>query len=209
MTPESLESWASWFVSFSRRQRCVPLWHRSCMRLFSRWGNLGIFSELSEGGRDPTSVGRDIHDQLWVVHVRWLTRFIAQGIAPQAWEVENLLAQIFESCRIVLVDFYRFCPKTDKIRLLTFASNSWWLFLMTVSLVAVALCLIHFNGFRRTVSECWVCWTSMVLRSLKRLQGMLHPCLDRVTFLEWQPSCDDRFSLPMALSNSWSTTAHF
>lgn len=81
------------------------------MRLFSRWGNLGIFSELPEGGRDPTSVGRDIHDQLWPnevvdpLHCPW------DRTTGRAWEVENLLAQIFESCKIFLVDFYRFCPK--------------------------------------------------------------------------------------------------
>lgn len=41
-------------VSFARRRRCVPLWHRSCMRLFSRretW-------ELPEGtGQPPYSYG--------------------------------------------------------------------------------------------------------------------------------------------------------
>lgn len=61
------------------------------MRLFSRRGNPGIFSELPEGGRDPTSVGRDIHDQLEVVDPLHCPRDRTTG---RAWEVENLRANI-------------------------------------------------------------------------------------------------------------------
>lgn len=137
-----------------------------------------LAGETRESSRNYLRVGATLRvlGGIFMTSSRWLTRFIAQGIAPQAglgkWRI---FEQIFESCKIFLVDFYRFCQKNRQNTL------SWHLlptpgdFFSRLFLWWLLLFVLYISmDFRRTVSECWVCWTSMVLRSLKRLQrGML------------------------------------